>query len=1089
MSCRIISRKVDDGQVVGYLLEQEGLRFIVELRDLYEQEILESLIESGYEYHDYYGDITTKDGIAINELSAEPITPDDNLSFKGAFAQQALTEQQALRYFRTNMSNIVTVQFREPVKILIHNRDELIQYLRKWKYVNSTRTTIDCLYPLNAICAKEALFTPDEIETDANVRDVFQWMANRRRYPTYETLRQIQDFFIEEGIMEESERDNIDSFIKCYAMWGPEGVDAACIGQKFEYDVIYQIGVPYTGTGREKLTFESVKAALRADVKDDILSQINYRISLGIMDKEGCITSGDYKVDREDVIEHDGDILLTQDMMRKYNELSRSTGKWETAYRALNVIDIIHQNRLCLTLQTPEGRLYEWRMDKNNIALVNTNNAIYIQPTGTVMSIDGKVVRIDRMYEKEGYAKYAMFHRIAEEVIDTKRTVPPYRSTSELCVKNGLHAEQALDYIQFMSGRAEATSILHYGVDDLFMKRFGAGVDDLGADADFIDVLELLQTNYNDALTAEGPEHFDYSEVLDNILDSSASPEDKKLAMYINNNRPDLKISAILDFNSDKIALEQADGRSFDNSNSNEERVYVGLMSLYTIICGKEMDQTKVGQFFEDVMSEKYMKIDDMVPNLGAEAHGCLVDYATLKFKQMREVNSCIWVTSVIGEYSAAPIAERRHIGFAGVKMDLSKGTKMRKIVDALMASVDRQMLTSGLYADKDKTNYGRILGSHILEFLWGIKIGNIALENKDDMFYKTYTQKTKYNMSVSVTLALGSSDYHYITSPNCPDFSYALSTIATFCRNSTVTVSNNFRFDSMLMNVNISPWRITQRQGYEDVLVYNGCLNLITMNQWETFFKQNMQAVYNGVMQERGRMDLNPYDLDNTYAVYPVNATDSTMAAFLFKEINEEHGRKGTDLPIEYNTYYLDNNDKDECFRSYMQRINNTLELCNRNHVGKKFYRAPLKSDFYYSNIASYYNEEVITDYEVVDVSFTGVASKPYAPAFTGQFAKNLIGTVKGQINVVPIANADLTVDKLLRCNSLVKYGFAPRFNCYVGTGTIFVLDKDKTVLNLDNMTIDDLIKYASVGMCYQISATEFLFYGVNGTFVLEVV
>ena len=185
---------------------------------MYEQEILESLIESGYEYHDYYGDITTKDGIAINELSAEPITPDDNLSFKGAFAQQALTEQQALRYFRTNMSNIVTVQFREPVKILIHNRDELIQYLRKWKYVNSTRTTIDCLYPLNAICAKEALFTPDDIETDANVRDVFQWMANRRRYPTSETLRQIQDFFIEEGIMEESERDNIDSFIKCYAM-------------------------------------------------------------------------------------------------------------------------------------------------------------------------------------------------------------------------------------------------------------------------------------------------------------------------------------------------------------------------------------------------------------------------------------------------------------------------------------------------------------------------------------------------------------------------------------------------------------------------------------------------------------------------------------------------------------------------------------------------------------------------------------------------------------------------------------------------------------------------------------------------------
>lgn len=1089
MSCRIISRKVEDSQLVGYLLEQEGLQFIVELRDLYEQEILESLIESGYQYHDYYGDITTKDGVSINELSSEPITPEDNLSFKGAFAQQALTEQQALRYFRTNMSNIVKVEFREPVKILIHNREELIQYLKRWKYVSNTRTTGECLYPINAICAKEALFSPEEIETDSDVREVFGWMANRRRYPTYETLRDLQNFFISEGIMEESECDNIDSFIKCYSAWGPEGIDAACISSKMEYDVIYSIGAPYTGTGREKLTFESVRAALRADVKDDILSQINYRIAIGIMDKEGYISSGSSKVGREDVIEHGGDILLSQDMMKRYNELSRSTGKWETKYRALNVIDIIHQNRLSMTLQTNEGRLYEWRMDKNNIALVSTSSSIFLQATGTVMSVDGKVVRMDRLYGKDGYARYTMFHKIAEEVINSKRTKPPYRSTSELCLQNGLHAEQALDYIQYMSGKAEATSILHYGIDDLFMKRFGNGVDDLGSDADFIDVLELLQNNYNDALSSEdATEHFDYSEILSNILDGSVPPEDKKLAMYINNTHPEAKIAAILDFNSDKIALEQAAGRSFDNSNSNEERVYVGLMSLYNLIHGEVIDQTNVGVFFDDVMNEKYIKIDDLVPDLSSEAHGCLIDYAKLKYKQVREVSSSIWVTSVIGEYSSAPIQERRHLGFAGVSMNLAKGSKLRKLVDALLVSIEQQMLGSGLYSEKDRINYGRLMSSHILEFLWGIKIGNIALDNENGMFSKTYVHPTKYSMSIAVKLEIGESDFYYIKAPNCPDFKYALSTIATYCKNSTSAVSNNFRFDSALMNVNMSPWKVSKREGFEDVPVYNGCLNLITTNQWESFFKQNMIQVYNGVMQVGGRIDINPYDYDNTYAIYPVNSVDSTTAGYLFTQINEQNGRSGNELPVEYNNYYLEN-DKDESFRRYMQRINNTIKIIkDKEGSEKKFYRAPLKADFYYKNIASYYDEEVLLDYDTVPMSNPCVASKPYEPVFTERFATNLIGTGKGVINVVPIDGASLSVSKLLGCNSLVKNGFSPRFDCYVGTGNIFVLDKARTVLHLDKMGIDDLIKYASVGMCYQISTNEFLFYGVNGTFVLEV-
>lgn len=1088
MSCKIIERKVDDGQLVGYLLEQEGLTYVVELRDLYEQEILDGLIESGYEYHDYYGDITTADGISINELASSPVTPEDNLSFKGELAKDALTEQQALSYFRTNMKDVIQVEFLKPVKLLINTREELVSYLKRWKNVSSNRVTDLELYPINAICAKEALFMPEEIVLDNEVRDLFIYMSNRRRYPTLESLKNVTKFFIENGVMEKEDSDNVDAYIKAYSAWGPEGINAPCINQRFEQDVIYAIGAPYTGSGREKLTFNSIQASLHADVKDDILSQINYRLAYGIMDKEGYVHSGDQKVDRGDIIENTGDVLLSQEMMKKYNALSRSTGKWETPYRALQVINVIHLNRMSLTLQTPEGRMYEWRMDKSNIALVSTNSSVFVQPTGTVATIEGGMVRLDRLYEKDGYMKYTMFHRIAEEIIDTKRTAPVFKSTSEMCLYNGLHAEQALDYIQFMSNKAEASSILHGGLSSDFMRKFGAGIEDLDENSDFMDVLDLLSTNYNDAINAEGEAKFDYSEVLANIMDNSIPQEDKRLAMYINNERPDSKINAILDFTSEKVALEQAKGRSFDNGNSNEEQVYFGLMTMYHIINGDNISQSTVGDFVEKMLNEEYITINDMVLKLNSEAIGCQMDYATLKSKQTREVASSIWVTSAIGEYSAAPLQDRRHIGFAGLKMNLAKNSYMRKLVDALIVSVDEQMVKSGLYSETDRNSYARVMHCHVLDFLWGIKIGNVNLTQENGMYFKKYVEKTKYTMSVEVTLKIGESDFHHIKNPNCPDFTPVFSTLTTYCKNSTFSVVSSFRFDSMLMNVNINPWKVLRKAGFDDILVYNGCLNLINNNQWETHFKVNLPSVYNEVTAVGGRMAINPYDYDNTFAIYPTPDVEATIVNMLFGSVNKTNGRTGNNLPIEVTNYLLDDNEKEESFRRYMQRVNNTMELINKNNPGKKMYRVPTKSDIYYKAIAGYYNQNIASSYEVEDMSYPGVASKPYQPCLTEQFLNSLIGTTKDCIQVTNINNYRLSVEKLLGCSNLVRNGFSPVFNCYVGGGNIFLLDRDRSVISLSDTTLAEFDTLARSGVCYRLSTREFMFYGVNGTFIVEV-
>lgn len=1092
---RFIERKYSGDTFKGYLVENDGMPMILSERDLYSQSIIEKAIETGYKYHDYYGNIESADGININELSKSQINADDNETFIGMFESDMLPESKALRYFTTDMGKLETIQFRDPESIKIHTREELVSYLRRFKEPSASRLTFRDYMPLNAICARDALFTPEELETNRECLELFNNIENRRCLSNIESVKLLQDKFISLGLMKEEDRSNIDKFIEAYFAWGPEGIKCSCIDRKVEYDVIYNSTTPYTGTGREKLTYDSIKQRVKSDLNIDVLSQLQYNMSYALMTKDGELYVGDNKVTRADIIEHDGDILLMQDDMKKYQQKLRKVNEWKGEYNVCSAIVIRHMNRLVFTMQAEDGRFYEYRADEDKVALVSMQSFI---SSGKFMSVVGSFgyrVNLPVVYNKKDFEQRYLFDKITDDIIDARKVMPKYASTSELCMKNGLHAEAALDYIQVKMGYVATSSALHSEFDKCFIDRFTTPGVDL-EDMSYLDMLSMLLNNYSEALNSEDPEkYFNFEEIMANS--TSANRDDLKLAIYIYNERPDLKIAALLDFGNDALQMEQLNGKILDESRANSNMVYGFLRTLYNKEYSGEFNQNTIAEFIDDLQNEKYCAISDIVPELNSEALGCLKDYSTLKFTQMSEANQALWVHGVIGEYSCAPAEQRRHLAFVATVMNMSKGTVIRKIIQRNTDAVRIAVNNSALVGDKVKYSTFCYIMSTFIDFLWGVRFKSINLVEEGDIKYMDRSIKDPfYGNPISARFEITVEEYFYITNPACEDFTIGYDMLNDFCRSTVSAQGSDFVFNTVMTNANISPWRILPKEGYAAVPVYTGGTNLLSANTWNTYMKENLTPMYNEVENAKGRFyvgtDCNGYPatifdgVAGITRITPIDDMAAKVASIEFENANRAAGRTGNTLPMELRNYFVESDVTQESIKDYMARVNLTNKVINSTAPGKRLYRIALKSDYYYKYSASYYNEDIVDDYEVIESSYPTKISMPFGPISTDVEMANKIETRSTRIK--RIDDVDITVDDLLRCTSLIKDGFSPMFNCVVFSDKIQFNDADYTIITVSDLTVNDLISYAANNVCYQLGRDKFMFYGTNGTFVVEV-
>lgn len=1073
----IKERKVkEDGQLLGYVLEKDGISFIVSMRDLYEGGIVRDLIDAGYKYHDYYGDIENEVGIDINLLSSSTIAADDNMSFYGCFESSAYTEQQMMQYMSLNMSKIPTIEFRQPVKILISTREQLIKYLLGFRKINQKTYGKAPVLPLNAICAPEALFTVEELELNPDLLVYFDYISRRRTFATRTMLAETKKFFLSQGLLEEDEFDNPDLFVKAWCAWGPEGIKTKVIEQRYIQDVVFPCDELYTGTGSEEVTFESKARAIASKVSTTSLSKVYFTYGYGLIDKTGNLYYDGQVVSPDDIVSNRGNILIMDTDQQQYNKLRREAASWKTPYKIIDVCQIHHLNRMCFTLQEESGKLYQYRMDRQMIALVSSHARIFSSVFGTIRLENGSFINFDRGFNKDVIVEQIVFRTLVKEMLSDIIEEPTFPSTVAMCSYCGLHYEQMIDYIEYLRGNKEASPILHDALPSYFYSVFGDNLSELDPSATLVEKLELLMENLEDKTDTESANYIDMADIIEDT--TRFGTELYNAALYVMGENPISKFSAVLDFDTTTCAGDQLEGKVRDSKEG-----FIGPMinlvkSAYKIN-HKEYNPNDLLFEIEKIRRGDYFDINDKILSPREEYNGCLSDYSKLRVLQLSTAEYSVWVMGVISEVAAMPVSERRHLAFYGWKMNISKGSGIHKIIARMKRDIDLKCKSDSTYRSEEYCiKCTRFFYSSILKIVWSVRTGNSLFkpgEDGDLHYTMTVTDGLGYQHSVDVILTRR--EYDYIVNPACPDFTVFATTLYEWCRYAMQMDFGTLNFYAVAENVNIDPWYVKVKDGYPAIPVYNGAINLISTQVWESVYKNQATELYNAVKVSGGRAPL--CIVDNNVPKLFSSVNNDVIDVEIFTEENKRLGVNSKSLPKTMMNYFLADN-KTETADNYYRRVVHSISLAP---AGQRLRRLPLKSDIYYNNISVIYNYQIPTEVEYgTDLPKPSDDRVPYI--LNSKENDKLLDVNAAKI--YKFSEYMFLSSDLVKCSALIMGNYENEVSCTVGSRTIVF--PDGTYKSVSSLSMSDMLELCNKKCAYQISANMFIIYASNGAFVCEV-
>lgn len=1087
MSTKIVGKKIKNTEFYGYLLDKDGIEMVVSMRDLYASDIVNDLLAAGYKYYDYYGKIENEAGVFLSDLVPSEVTDDDCVDFYQAFEDDAYTEQQMLDKFTRDMTDLTFISFREPVEVRIKTRAELCEYLEVFRQESVAQKLQDVIVPLNAICAKEALFTVEEIEADSELIKYFNYMATRRTFTTRESFLKTEDFLVKTGALAESDKGNVTKFLEAYNAWGPEGLNVNCIEMKTQYDVEYPIMKPYTGSIAGDFTLSSFEAALRRDrLSDDMFlsGKVACKFGYGLTDKQGNVYYRGKKVSRLDILERQSEVFLTSYGLSTYDKLRRNLNNWKTPYQAVAVAELEHIDRVVMIIHTESGQLYAYRMDAEGVALVSNRDVPTFASSSFKMKlIDQSSISLRYVSTELEFIEYNFFRKLMYNIAKDRIAKPMFKSTVEMCIKNGLNYEQALDYAQYLNDAASASWFLHNDLPSDFVDEFKGDYADFD-DLSRFDKLRVISENLEERSKEESPDYFDPMAVLGNTS-SLDNPNLRNVAEFMISRQPAAAISSILDFSPNMLAGEFRAGNRSDLAVNSTDLLMTEITTC-ALLESSEINIPTIDRLITDICDEKYFELRYWVDELRGSKHGCLKDYCNFVVKQLCEASSALWINAAFTEMAAVEAKERRHMSILGWRMCLkySDGTKT-----ALSYLIDE--VKANLLADNARTfdksfciydvDYGvQIACGQIINAIWAIRFNNMNHFTQTPDGFILYVPYTNiYKQEFKIPLRFTNAQYNAIQAS--PDFKITTTTLYELARYAVTSSGRTFTFNTIISNAIVDPWFVKQKEGYAPITVFNGYFNYIKSNIWETTYKNSMPGVYNAIIGIKGRFTVggkSVTDLETDTALY-FSLNNNELDKALFSDANTKAGFSmniGKRVPNEFRDYYL-GEDKTEGTFEYTERFARYLEEYGNIE------RVILKSDIHYNFIADLYGYNIPTEsYSMspVDNKYKiTTQSTPFATDSKNEFV------FSSSFNVYEFKEYELDNTAVLQGSKLFVNGFNP--------SDVFIVSKDSIIFKDGAVKFDDCTKkkmdeLVQSGILYQLSSNLYYASAVNGVYLLEV-
>lgn len=768
---------------ICYEIDDDGFKQLVLLRALYDKYTLDGLIKEGYSFVDYHGNIITPTGERLQDREAKPVTLSD-FEYQNLldFADDiALSEAEAVVYF-TRDTTLKTITLKEATVPQIKTREQFVAYLQQLNrmsgYVN---LAIEDHRPINAIVAREALFSIEEVIQNQDTKKLLEVLSERKKIRSKQGYDNLIKFLVNEGVLRSSTPTRLE-FLDAYTAWGVDGIKTPVV---------------------ERKQLESSAGTIFEATSQTMGKAVNRTAELCLLDKSGTIFSSMGKIDFTGVDNFKRELFYPY-TENTYWDLYKSRDQWFSDFKPINCTVPLITPRIAMTLIDDDGVLYEARIEVDNTCIITNRQCITSAPGFRVKLIDDCLYPLSLFKSANEFKVYNMILTAITAAVKARTVECPVSSSYEMCLKEGVSPEAALHYL--------CREVMTNGMNV-----------DLRGDMDYMDAWELYSTQGAPEIRGSSttfnlqqkynPDSLPYNNV-DDLLDIfNAAQEEKTVSGGLsleNLLQPIERMNFAKRLRTGELSISELGLGLYLDSELDKQQLIRYLKLVMDTVGG--YDESSINATYNALSTilkdRTIFDMNDIIHERNNAHIGYLKDRAYLNRDRARQSTSAVFVENVFREMANLPTEEQRHFACECLVLDVTNGTVNRNYINVLEQCLQNAINKTAHLTAGEKELLTIESPMTALRLCFKLGVGNIETSSSALADHRSVKETIVGGIDITVDIPM------YIVQwfSNLSSYKRQYVILADWCQ---YEMGTNHAFNYVCLNADINPWFVIPKKGF----------------------------------------------------------------------------------------------------------------------------------------------------------------------------------------------------------------------------------------------------------------------------------
>ena len=1046
---RFLGKYTRDNKIVAWKVEDEGVVLNIAFEAIYHEFYFKTLIDYGYKFHNYQGDVTTPDGFSLKDIveCKDYLSESELVDLIDSVSDGILDEKDIVQYFDRNIE-VPTVELSKPVDVSIKSREEFLKYIDTLEKARLNNIFKFSHLPINAIADPEVLFTLEELlNSSSDCQAKFSSLFQNNILNHIEDIDKLFDTY---GINDSmSDTEKMVNILKGYYQWGIPGLNVKITNISFDLN--------------PKTSFKDLNTLNSASLKYGIYRRSDYKFF-----SEDCIEGRDYdSLAGDEEIDTHANIGDRSIISIKSDKISNEFTIAPYGYKKQPpriIIDMLSEDGISATFVADINEAHMYRGSQQVISPVRMF---------AYRTIDDVFIPMSKLiYNGKEYVGDSVIIRAYIRDRIKKATIKPlYENSFDLMVGIGVSPYFAPMYINKLIGagapqyndvgdpgkfsrlHGNCSNTFRNGFSNHILQKYGTG------DSEFNEkpLIEQLEYINEEVLTLESEGKYMVEPVIPENRIKGLDPEynawfDEYHANEIGNVN---FVYSLLDGSQSIGRL--AVGKALDSSGSSDKTFNI-IYSLYA--SNKNIDPTVDVNRFLSEMIDSQIDMDKLFPVRDMAAKGCIKDMIYYKSDMANMASYLLYITKIYRENSNEEIDSiKRHYAFEAIVFDKSSGSKGYQVYKSIRDQIEDDLRTKDL---KDHLSIaGDIASSIIMRIIAQIDANTFEDGIRTIKYSSRLLDGSKYSSSVKL------SESYYISVRNGSMFTKKYATLYDFCENQFS--EGNMKCNYYCVNAAINPWVVNPVKGF-NIPEYNLFINYFTMDELSRYPKFILEKI------------------ENSEAKVNRCLRDEFLNNNLFPEMSVFSISESTKLAKE--DFFLDIREYED-LDSYITRTVFSIKTGREQELAVK--NTLLKSDIIYAEFKPYVYSDGVevesTYYEEYRAPLTNKHVTVVEPRILEHNwfleSNKLALNSRAELNMERIKFDDIPYEYQEYNRKLCENRFSKYDTAYFRKGYLHYGDKSVSVENLTHDTLEDI---CNKGVAIQINSSTYIINMVKGLLKVRV-